>query len=360
MRALLTLGLLAASSLARADDAVGIGAAVGAGGQGAATYGALELRLDAEWRGARLGLGARGVWLDGRFRGGDWDRAADAVTVLRLLELHTPGGTGALAAGALAPAQLAQVADGYRMALDDHPRTGVRGSVTTGAMALDLEIDDVLHPALAGGALAVQLVPAWGLRAAAAVDPVGTHAVTELGLARRWSAARARTELGGGLVFEPGSGGSAVVFAQVARDRGGARWSASADLRAGTGTVGGAFGPLYRLERRELWRHAESGAGAGVSASVAAPAGWLAASMRARPGLGFVGTLSAGAPMGRWLQAGAWAAASTRAAAGAAELRIAWARRMFSALQLARMYDTDAMQPTAQWSATAWFGATSD
>ena len=34
---------------------------------------------------ARLGLGARGVWLDGDFRTSDWDHASDAVTVLRLL-----------------------------------------------------------------------------------------------------------------------------------------------------------------------------------------------------------------------------------------------------------------------------------
>ena len=64
--------------------------------------------------------------------------------------------------------------------------------------------------------------------------------------------------------------------------------------------------------------------------------------------------------MGRWLQVGAWAAASARAAAGAGELRVAWERRLFSALQVARMYDTGTMQPAAQWSVTAWFGATSD
>ncbi len=82
-----------------------------------------------------------------------------------------------------------------------------------------------------------------------------------------------------------------------------------------------------------------------------------------RPGLGGLGTASAGAPMGRWVQAGGWLAASPRAQAGAAELRVAWARRMFSALQVARMYGsspaTDEVMavPGAAWSATVWFGA---
>ena len=359
MRVALALILvLVLAGSARADDALGVGAAVGAGGQGAATYGALDLTLDAEWRGARLGLGARGVWLDGEFRGRDWDHASAAVGVLRLLEIH--GGALALAAGALAPAQLAHVADGYRAALDDHPRTGVRAAAVTERFSLGLEIDDVVSPALLGGALAVQLAPRWSARAGVAIDPMRGEAATELALARTWSAEHARTELGAGLVYEPGFGASALVFAGIERDAAGARWRASADVRAGSGSVGAAFGPLYRLERAELWQHSEAGAGAGASASVAAPIGWFTASVRGRPGRGVIGAVSAGAPMGRWLQAGAWAAASRDAAAGAGELRVAWAKRLSSALQVARMYDTDAMTPSAQWSVTAWFGATSN
>ena len=69
MRVLVVLGLFCATAradeavrsdaaAARADDgrlALIAGVAVGAGGQDAASYGALELRLDAEWRGERLG-----------------------------------------------------------------------------------------------------------------------------------------------------------------------------------------------------------------------------------------------------------------------------------------------------------------
>lgn len=354
------LSILVLAGPAHADDALGVGAAVGAGGQGAATYGALDLTLDAEWRGARLGLGARGVWLDGEFRARDWDAASDVAGVLRLFEVHSADGALALAAGSLAPAQLAQVADGYRAVLDDHPRAGVRGAAVTDRFALGLEIDDVVAPALAGGALAVAVSPRWSARAAAAVDPERGEAAIEAAAARTWNAVRAHSELGGGVVYEPGFGASAVVFAGLEREAAGARWRAGADVRAGTGSVGGAFGPLYRLERATMWQDAEAGVGAGASASVVAPAGWITASARVRPGHGVIGAVSAGAPMGRWLQAGAWLAASGDAAAGAGEVRVAWAKRLSSALQIARMYETDAMAPAPAWSVTAWFGATSN
>src|SRR5262245_40076139 len=96
--------LIALASTARADDgttatstgatsatssdaaSVGASVAAGAGAEGTAAYGALELRLDVDWRGARLGLAARAVWLDGTYRH-DYRRAADAVTLVRYLEL---------------------------------------------------------------------------------------------------------------------------------------------------------------------------------------------------------------------------------------------------------------------------------
>jgi hypothetical protein len=96
-----------------------------------------------------------------------------------------------------------------------------------------------------------------------------------------------------------------------------------------------------------------------VSASLVAPAGWLAASTRLRPG-GLVASVSGGAPLNRWLQAAAWAAASRDAAAGAAALRVQWAPRFASSLEAARMIDTDAMDPSAAWSLTAWFAAASN
>lgn len=342
-------------------DALGIGAAVGAGGQGEATYGALELRLDAYWRGVRIGLGARGVWDDGVFRRRDWARLADAVRLVRQLEARTEH--VAIAAGALAPGQLARVVDGHRASLDDRLRTGARGALTTAQLALGLEIDDVLDPALVGGALAWQLAPPWGVHVAGAVDPTapgGVTSVLEAGGAHRWEASRARAELGASVIAEPRAGLGAVVFGAAALEAGEARWSVTADVRAGNGTNGAAFGPLYRLERWTLQDQARAGVGAGLTASVAAPAGWLAIGGRARPGLGPLGTLSAGTALARHVQAAGWVAATPAAAAGAAELRVAWARHLFSALQLARMYETDEMPTGPRWSATVWFGAVTE
>lgn len=368
--------LAAASSAARADERVDAvaeappdappelraGAAVGAGGQGDATYGAIDLRLDLAWRGARLGLGARAVWLDGELRRREWQRPIDALRIVRLVEVsHRTGEVQlALAAGGLAPPQLAHVADGYRAALDDRPRTGARGSLVSERLAIGVEIDDAIDPGLIGGAVAWQVAPPWGATLAAAIDPSDPAAAIEAAGARRWDATHARLELGAGIVVEPQLGAAALAFADAAVERAGARWTARGELRAGTGTVGAAFGPLHRLERAELFAHARSGLGAALSAGVAGSRGWLRAGIRHRPELGVLGTVEAGAPMGRTVQAGGWLAASKRHAAGAAELRVAWARRLASALELARMYDVDAMQPAPAWSITAWFAVSTE
>src|SRR5688572_9020083 len=110
MRWILLAALLLAPLLARADD-VAIGAAVGAGGQGDAGYGALELRLDGEWRGVRIGLGGRAVWEGGAFRTREWSRIVDAIAIVRQLEAHAA--SVAIAAGALSPSMIGHVADGY-------------------------------------------------------------------------------------------------------------------------------------------------------------------------------------------------------------------------------------------------------
>src|SRR5262245_57695339 len=110
---------------------VSVGAAVGAGAQGGSAYSALELRLDAAWPSVRLGLGVRGVWDDSVFRGSEWSSAADAVTIIRALEAQYDFDDTrvSLAGGALAPAHIGMIADGYRIALDDRWRTGVRAAV---------------------------------------------------------------------------------------------------------------------------------------------------------------------------------------------------------------------------------------
>lgn len=346
----LLFGLIALTGVAHAD--VQVGGAVGAGGQGTATYSALELRLDGAWERVRLGLGARGVWLDGELRTSDWD-GWSALRVLRLFEASTGGDTtAAIAAGGLAPAELGHVADGYRATLDDRPRTGVHAAVTTKRMALGVELDDVVDPHLIGGAFELA-GDRWVGCAAAAIDPDGIGAVEMCG-ARRWSRAGARIDLGGGAIGERvdgARGGAAIGFVAGALDHEGARWTGRAELRAGTGTVGAAFGPLHRIE--DLVD--TSGLGAAASIGVAGARGWVRASLRWRPELGELAALSVGAPAGRWVQLAGWIAASPNATAGAAELRITWAKSLASAIEFARIYDVDAMQPAPRWTATAWF-----
>ena len=354
MRAVVVLLLYV--GVARADG-LGAGAAVGAGGQGTATYSAIDLGIDAEWRGARIGLGGRAVWLDGEWRRGDWERPRDAVRVLRLFEVH--GDWFGVAGGGLAPAQLLHVADGHRAALDDRARTGVRAAAASAEVAIGAEIDDVLDPSLIGGAFAWSFSRPWRVFAAAAVDPHVPLSALELALGRRWDGERAIAEIGGGVVGEPGRGAAAVAFADAVVERAGARWFARAEARAGTGTVGGAFGPLHRIERT-LHDGARGVGGSLAIGAVAERLGWVRASVRARPELGWLASASLGAPMGRRVQASAWIAASERATAGAGELRIAWARGYASGFEIARMYDSESMMPVPTWSATAWFGITTD
>lgn len=353
MRALFVLLLYV--NAARADG-ISAGAALGAGGQGSGTYSGVQIGADAQWRGARLGLGARGVWINGEWRERDWQRASDAVRVVRLLEVRADW--FALAGGALAPAQLGHVADGHRASLDDRPRTGARIAATGEHVIVGAEIDDVLDPSLVGGGLAWQVTDDVRVHAAAAVDPIVTRSAIELSLGHAIVGDKAVAELGGGFVGEPQHGAHAIVFADFAVERLGARWIANVEGRAGTGSVGGAFGPLHRLEREAA--DARGVGGAITLGAIAERVGWVRATVRARPGLGTLAAASLGVPMGKRLAAGAWVAATRQHVAGASELRIAWARRYATVIEIARMYDTDTMLPTPVWSATAWFGITTN
>jgi hypothetical protein len=368
-----SLAIVAALASAARAEPPSVGAAIGAGAQGDATYGALELRLDAAWPGVRLGLGARGVWDNGVFRRADWPGAGSLVTVVRDLEVvhDVEGATLAAAAGRLAPSHVGHVVDGYRTALDDRWRTGARAAVLAPDVTAEAEIDDVLDPALVASGVRWEMAPPWGAQIAVAVDPGAPHVANaiEAGAFHRYEGEHARLDVGGSIVAELGLGASAVAFGDGAIERGGVRWTIRADARAGTGSVGSLFGPLYRIERvahgaqLALWDRARrgelAGAGGGLAVGAVAPAGWCEVAVRARPGMGGLLVASAGAPLGRWLQVGAWAATSGVDAAGAGELRSGWAKRLYSALQVARLYRFDAM-PAPAWSVVAWFGAVSD
>ena len=360
--------------LAHAED-VSVAAAIGAGAQGNATYGALELRLDQQWHDTRLGLGVRGVWDDGVFRKSDWNGAEDIVTIIRDFAAGTKlaglgdGGHLAIAAGRLAPSHVARIADGYRSTLDDRWRTGIRTAAVTAETEATLEIDDVLDPALIAGVVSYQLAPPWGAHVAFAIDPtqptmpgaVRTAGVIEAGVSRRFEGDQSRTDLGMSLVAELGLGFQAVGYVDSSIAVGEMRYSIRGDARGGSGTAGSMFGPLYRVERADLWQRARAGelqgASFGLTAGMAAPDGWLELGLRDRPGLGVLATASAGAPMGKRVQGALWASASPHDGAGAAELRVAWAKRLFSSIQGARIYDFSKPMPSAVWSLTVWFGA---
>jgi hypothetical protein len=361
VRALLLIGLLAAPAAAE----VRIGGAVGAGAQGASTYSALELRLEAAWEHAHVGLGARGVWDDTAFRTDEWTSPWNVLAIVR--DVGVDGHAGdtqlAAAAGALAPAHVGTVVDGYRTTLDDRWRTGVRGIARSQRLELGAEIDDVLDPALIGGGIRWQMAPPWGLAASVAADP--HHAsVIEAGVFHRMDEERARLDTGLSIVAEPRDGASVVAYgSRAVESDSGVRFTARADVRAGNDSAGALFGPLYRVERLAWRERMGVGLGAGATVGVAAPQGWVELGARTRPDRPDLVVASAGAPMGRWVQAAAWAAAARGEAAGAAELRVAWSPRLFSALHAARLYRFDTMDSLATdahavWSVTAWFGAT--
>lgn len=375
MRAICVLGLVCVSTSQVGAD-VSVGASVGAGAQGDATYSAIDLRLDVAFEHAKLGLGARGVWEDEQFRTSDWSDPERAVTIIRALEAHHDFGetTLAVAGGALAPSHAGTIVDGYRVALDDRWRTGVRAAIRNRSLELGIEVDDVLDPAVVAATARYGFTESWGMHAGLAVDP-DHGSVLEVGGHRVYEAEAARAELGVSVVAElaPGAaargGASAVAYAASSIAWRDITWSARGDVRAGTGSIGGLFGPLYRIERvahdgeSSLWERHGGGAGAGLSLGATGAAGWIEVGARARPDLPDLVVASAGAPMGRWLQAALWAAASRRDGAGAGELRVAWQKRLFSALQAARLYRFDgepAMQPHAIWSVTAWFGVASE
>ncbi|MEP6865071.1 MAG: hypothetical protein ABJE66_30925 [Deltaproteobacteria bacterium] len=363
------------ASPARAED-LSASAAVGAGAQGAETYGALELHLDQAWRDAHLDLGVRGVWDGGAFRRSDWASVADAVTIIRdfaaTAELDD-GGHLAIAAGRLAPSHVGRLVDGYRATLDDRWRTGVRAAAVTEDTDAVIELDDVLDPVVIASAVNYQVAAPWGAHLAVAIDPTAPAlpmqtriaSSVEAGASYRIESETARTELGASIIAELGLGFTAVGYAESTIVRDDTRYTLRGDARGGGGTAGNMFGPLYRVERVTLWQRAHDGelqgGSLGATAGIAIPNGWLELGVRSRPGLGALATVNAGTAMAKRIQAAVWAAASSHDGAGAAELRIVWAKRLFNAVQAARIYQfTEPMQPAAVWSVTAWFGATAD
>jgi hypothetical protein len=131
------------------------------------------------------------VWDDARFRQAEWTSAWDGLRMVRDAGATTTVGEGdatttlAVAAGALAPAYVGGLVEGYRAALDDRWRTGIRGVARSKALEAMIEIDDVLDPALVAGSVRYLMAPPWGMQVGLAVDP-GTTTAFEAGAFRRF------------------------------------------------------------------------------------------------------------------------------------------------------------------------------
>ncbi len=396
--AVIGIGIGAAPVLSRAEtgDSNGIttsaDVALGAGALAGQWYAGSDIRLDTQWRSLQLGIGARFDAVDGRWRSADFSQRRDAVKLLRYARWtqRWDDGSLAMAAGNLAPLTLGMVALGYRPSLDLRRRVGAAVRVVNGSTQVESWIDDVLAPSVVAGSLSMAVRASWHARLAIAADlnvddgvansnQESSQGTVELSLRRLGTVEKLQLQGGAGAVVEPGVGVSAVVFGQAELRVGKLRLSGNADVRAGTGTVGAAFGPLYRLERvaavagQSLWTVADrgglNGVAAGASLTLARPdLGWVAASLRHRPGLGSLATATFGLPMGPRWQAGAWLAASEAALAGAAELRWQWSSRWWTAAEVARGYGlasdmmaTDPMLPTRAGSyAALWAGARID
>ncbi len=424
--AMVAAALLASAGGARAD--VDAALALGGGQRGERTYASVEGRLDARWASAttslRLGLAVRGQWDDGRWRRGDFTTAAGLGQLVRYLELwqgsasadpKMPGDEVAVALGGLRPAPLGNVSDGAQVGVDDRYHTGLRARLRQGSLELRGEIDDVFAPELFG-AEAGWILPDWRFAAAGAlgwaawgddlldegierlalgegsaspmVPAAPVDAALELSAARRVVREGGEGRVGLGVVGEPGQGVHAVLFASVDAVTYGVRVALRGDVRAGSGTLGAAFGPLYRAERLQA-RLAEAEAttgepgdaemtspsGAGFSGAVALRLeheryGWFEGGLRARRRGGAVASLHAGAPITEHAQAGAWLAADEQMALLAGEARFFWRAGSFAAVEVSRLLRdrearaevvapdevVDVAAPRLGWAVIGWVG----
>lgn len=428
-------GVTGAAGVARAevDGAV----ALGGGQRGEHSYASVEGRLDASWASKttslRLGLAVRGQWDDGRWRRDDFTTAAGLGQLVRYLEIWQgsqsadpamPGEELALAVGGLRPAVLGNVSDGAQVGVDDRYHTGLRGRLRQGALELRGELDDLFAPEVFG-AEAAWLTPTWRFAAAGALGwaawgedlfdeamervvlgddgapprspmlpAAPVDSALELSVARRLVREGGEGRLGLGVVGEPGQGVHAVLFASVDATTYGWHLALRGDARAGGGTLGAAFGPLYRVERlqaridearRDLGGDPggdPSGdvaeiqqSGAAFSGAVAlrlehGSYGWFEGGLRARHRGGAVASLHAGAPITAHAQAGAWLAADEERALLAGEARLFWRAGSFAAVEVSRLLRertpsaavlapdevVDAAAPRLGWAVIGWIG----
>lgn len=346
-------------------------AAVGAGSDDGGTLALADLR--AQWSGPGLviGLGGRLRWRDGVLIRSDWDDRGDWLGVVRRFELAHRGESvsGALAAGQLAPVGEGAVADGYASAaLVDRRAPGAIGRIRSDRIGIDAVVDDVTAPTLVAGGLELGFGPRWRGAIHVAIDPgtamradaphVGAVGMIDVGV--RWS--HAPFTLGASVVGASGRATAGVVRAEVAGAHGRLHGDAALEVRAYDGATAAApFGPLSVVERERMPVDArDTGVATAVAVRVGVDGiGTVEAALRSRGDRGDVLTARLALPWWRWAQAGAYAAVGVRESVVAAEGRIRWSARWFSAVEAGRGYrreDTGTL--VGVWQAAAWFGAT--
>jgi hypothetical protein len=350
----------------RADHAT-LQLALGAGSETGAASALGELRAGYVRPGIAIELAARVRWQRGALVRADWDGVGDWLGLVDRLELaHEDGGVaGALAGGRLAPVTFGVLVDGHSTAaLLDRHAPGVTGGFRAAGFIADALVDDLTDPSLVAGAGELAIAGAWRVTAGVALDPGVDHGMTavrgdgqlEIGLRRRaaWLAASAHVITGvHGDV-------AAVALGEVDVRRGRLRAWGRLDARAYNGAGAAApFGPLAPVERERMAPASDAGVASGISGAVAVDGlGEFAASARTRGARGHLVTARFALPWWRAVQAAAYAAHAPDAAIAAAEARIAWTSRWFSALEAGRGYrraDDGAL--VGLWQATAWFGA---
>jgi hypothetical protein len=375
------LTIVATAHVARAEESAAASGdvAVGAGTFDSHVYAATDVRLDTSWNSLAVGFGARFESIDGHWRSTDFQQRRDVVRLLRYATWRYAWRTSAVAfaAGNLAPTSTALVAENYRASIDLRRRVGIAGQMQSKSFAASAMIDDVLSPVVVTGQVAFDVAPHWRVALASASDldhaDSSLRTVLAASVHRSMSVEKLTVDVGGGITVDLARGAAVVVSAEATMPIRGWTIAAAVDVRAGQGSAGTSFGPLYRLERQDsgqrmsLWSLSKDGRLDGVGAGAAvtlrtAVGSWASLAFRHRAGLGNLATVALGLPMGSRWQAGGWIAKSETAVAGAGEIRVRCTPRWWIAAEVAKAYgvsETAASMPMQSSSAYAalWAGA---
>lgn len=345
----------------------------------------VDLGLDVDAGSYAFGLGARLRYLAGDgVRSEDWDTPSEVARLLRYLHYTRDEPVRAtLAMGELGGVTLGHgvIVDRYTSGLDvDQGHVGAQLRAAAGEVRIDALIDDVVAPRILGARASLGLGPAR-VGASAVLDRVapsmaGTAAVPIVGLDAELMGESYDGLFAGGVYTDlvatrTGAGAHLGARASVALGDSDARLGMRGEARlASAGYLPGWIDPLYERTRRERLDRARAdefgGVGGLLEMTLEVPeVGHLAAAYASRPGTSRLATVGVRAPYLRGVQAALWAVTEVGGddpARGLAfEARVRLPSAMFVGLEVARLYQSDAMEPAGVrpiWIGTAAVGAT--